>query len=115
MIYIRFGLIPEDERSKEFYRGEYIKTLDGVSVYNVFMDNGIPQIVLPNPCNEGSIDTIHGLLIDAIAFGKGVFIVEGNEIGIGSDGEPLIRNVKITEDVTKCFSYIAKTETEADR
>ena len=47
-IYIRFGEIPIDEKSKVFYNGEYIiKEEDGVSVFDCEFIDGRLRIILP--------------------------------------------------------------------
>lgn len=99
-IYIRFGEIPMDERSTE-HRGsgdgvEPTKKLDGVSVYDCFNSNGNPQIVIPTPINEHTLDTLWGLLNYS---DRPVYLVSGDKVGAGSDGEPLIKNIKIIEKI----------------
>ena len=53
------------------------------------------------PCSEGSVHT----LIDILFYNSKTFVylVTGNIVGYGSDNEPLIRNVKIVQDVTETF------------
>ena len=108
MRYIRFGGIPVDEVSTVFFRGDKTEKKEkGVSVYHCAVINGNYHICLPNPTTESAVDTIHGLLLQACSIkNKKVFLVEGNEVGIGSDGEPLIKNVRIIDDVTDRFGYI---------
>lgn len=101
--YIRFGAIPKDERSKkgngvlgDGY--ECVGYEDGVSVWNAVRINGKWCLVIPhgNSCTHGDItraafpDDCLGCSQDDL-----IYLVDGDEVGIGSDGEPLLRNVKI--------------------
>lgn len=97
--YIRFGEIPEDECSTE-YEGSGdsqrpVKKLDGVSVYDCYIDNRRhdgPQVVIPPNATARTLDTLWGLLNYS---DRPVYLVTGDRVGTGSDGEPLIKNVKI--------------------
>lgn len=101
MYYLRFGKIPEDEKSSIHYRGYYCGKEEGVSVYHCAIINHKPHIILPIPYSEGAMDTLYGLLF--YDKDKPVYIVTGKRIGTGHDGEPLIRDVKIIKDITKDF------------
>lgn len=101
MYYLRFGKIPEDEKSSIHYRGYYCGKEEGVSVYHCAIINNQPHIILPRPYSEGAMDTLYGLLF--YDKDKPVYIVTGKRIGTGHDGEPLIRDVKIIKDITKDF------------
>ena len=112
--YIRFGFIPENERSK---RGngvigdgyECIGHEQGVSVWNTVKINGVYCLVAPH----GDSNT-HGDF-STMAFPDDcygccpndppIYVVTGDEVGIGFDGEPLIRNVTIIEKLS--FDYFS--------
>lgn len=105
--YIRFGEIPPGEKSQEYFRDAPVKYLAGVSVYDAKLQNGKYHIVLPNPCNECTIDTIHGLLLDTIVSkSRRAYLVTGKLVGRGTDGEPLIRDINVIEDITEQFAFL---------
>lgn len=98
--FIRFGGIPKDEKSFN-HRQEYYEK--GVSVYNGLKrgKRGVP--IIPN---EDAINSFS--VVQRVAY-----FVEGKVVGAGSDGEPLLRNIKILSvaDVPVCdyrqkFKYI---------
>ena len=87
-LYIRYGEIPPDEKSKIHNRaGEIIGEEAGVSVFEYIEGRGI---VVPD--NEIARDDFFKL---SNTFWKNHYLVSGEEVGIGSDGEPLINNIKI--------------------
>lgn len=74
-VYLRFGLW--SARSKNWFTGEQEK---GLSVYRATVKDGIltPEDEICYMCE-----------------GRLAFPVTGEEVGRGSDGEPLLRNVKL--------------------
>lgn len=95
--YIRFGNIPKDEKSSIYFHGvDTGKKEIGVSVFNACKINGVYHIVIPNPCTGDTLD-------DIVRFMKyssePFFLVTGKKIGLGTDNEPLIINVKIIKDI----------------
>lgn len=104
--YIRFDEIPPDEKSK-IYRGDaIIGEEQGVSVYDTVFYDGEWKIIYPNPSTNHTADDIDGFISDITGCGDlRAYIVIGDKVGIGSDGEPLIKNVKIVEDITEQFKY----------
>ena len=110
--YIRIGEIPENGKSGIYDRaqGAYTKSEEGVSVYDAAFIRGKWHIVMPNPCTETTVDTIHGKLLhqcNKIFDHAEVYLVDGELIGFGSDGEPLLKNANIIEKLGKeYFSYI---------
>lgn len=99
-LYIRFGEIPEDERSIIYQNGEIIVGKEkGVSVWKAIEVSGYYYYpLLPENVNENTIIDYFDYLIDG---NKNVYLVTGNELEThGSDGEPLLRNVKIIKDIT---------------
>lgn len=101
MFYIRFGEIPKDERSSIHYRGMYCGKEEGVSVYDCAFIHGEYHIIVPCPITMGGLDTLTGFLF--YNKDKPVYFVEGEQVGTGHDGEPLIHNVKIIADITDGF------------
>ena len=87
-LYIRYGEIPPDEKSKIHNRaGEIIGEEVGVSVFEYIEGRGI---VIPD--TEKARDDFFML---SKMYWINHYLVSGDEVGVGSDGEPLISNVKI--------------------
>lgn len=107
--YIRIGEIPEGETSK-IYRGDsIIGTEKGVSVYNAVNIKNKWHIVMPIPFKGGQGHTYECLIHNVtgchfkIEQPQKVYLVTGCEVGTGSDNEPLIKNVKVIEEITKQY------------
>lgn len=107
--YIRVGEVPENETSK-IYRGDtVIGEEEGVSVYNAVKIKDKWHIVMPTPFTMGQGDTYETLIQEVtecrfeIDRPRKVFLVTGDETGIGSDNEPLIKNVRIIQEITKQY------------
>ena len=101
MFYIRFGEIPEDERSSIYYRGMYCGKEEGVSVYECIFTHGEYHVIVPCPITMGGLDTLTGFLF--YNKDKPVYYVVGEWVGTGHDGEPLLRNVRVIADITDRF------------
>lgn len=88
--YIRFGKIPEDERSKNFITGEKEK---GVSAYYAYYDVDDDKWVAEySDENPATYDDIKNRVKES----RGdIFLITGKEVGYGSDDEPLLKNVKV--------------------
>ena len=116
-IYIRIGEIPENEQSK-IHRRETVQYENGVSVWNaVLLEDGY-HLIAPlngNSCTYGDF-TNHAFPDEY--FGKNriptdlkIYVVTGDEVGYGSDNEPLLRNIKIIKTLPyNYFSYDYKGE-----
>ena len=103
LCYVRFGCaegpFPANERSLNSLTGELEP---GVSVYEALVRDGNYQILLP-PLSPTTITTLgmcyncaqglHGLENSPI------YEVEGDRIGTGSDGEPLLINCRVVRKV----------------
>lgn len=105
-VYIRFGGWPSDERSNNNVTG--FKE-EGVSVYE--MDHrGYPSINW-----EGNFGNAQDDLVSRITdlrrrrSDDPVFMVQGDVIGTGQDGEPLLRNVRVIRRIAS-----AKTASSTD-
>lgn len=96
-MYIRFGHIPFDGKSKIWDGEECIGEEDGVSVYRAFVDGDSVYVCLPIPLNKDAADTFYSI---AYYQNLPVFLVNGNPAGTGHDGEPLIKNVRIVKQLT---------------
>lgn len=96
-LYIRFGDIPKNEKSK-VYNGEIeIGTEKGVSVYPAFEDSeGNIVLGLSLPITKTSLYTQQHLLEYD---NRPCYLVSGDYVGKGTDGEPLLRNIKIIREI----------------
>ena len=94
MIFYRFGEIPKNEKSCIWRGEEKIGEEPGVSVYEAHKNiNGTYSPVLPFPTNEMAFNDF----IEHIAYFTGnKYLVTGDLLDeTGTNGEPLIKNVKI--------------------
>lgn len=103
--YIRIGTIPKDGKSKVWRGGTQVGEEVGVSCYDALFSHGKWNIVIPSPINEAKVSTLYGLLsqlgkLYKVDDPQRAYLVEGEWIGQGTDGEPLLRNVRIVEDIT---------------
>lgn len=87
--FIRFGDIPTNERSS-IYCGDSGKIGEeiGVSVYDAINIDGEWRIVMPKKMTYSTCVSLSGFI------DKEFQLVTGDLVGYGSDGEPLIVNVK---------------------
>lgn len=95
MIFYRFDDIPEDECSSVWdNNNEVIGKEKGVSVYEAHKNiNGTYSPVLPFPTNEMAFN---GFIYHIKYFTGNKYLVTGDLLDeTGTDGEPLIKNVKI--------------------
>lgn len=107
-IYIRIGEIPVDERSK-IHLGDKNEYENGVSVWNaVKLEDGY-HLVAPLHGNTYTYTDFISHAFPEEWYGKllpdslKIYVVTGDEIGKGSDNEPLLKNVKIIEELP--FDY----------
>lgn len=112
-LYIRFGDIPKDEKSK-VYNGEIeIGTEKGVSVYPAFEDlEGNIVLGLSLPVTKTSLYTQQHLLEYD---NRACYLVSGDYIGKGTDGEPLLRNIKIIREIKDFRVKQGEQETLCDK
>jgi len=96
-LYIRFGEIPTDEKSK-IYQGEIeVGTENGVSVYPAFKtDEGDIVLGLNLPITKTTLYTQQHLLEYD---NRPCYLVKGDYVGKDSDGQPLINNISIIEKI----------------
>ena len=101
-VYIRFGDIPKDGKSKVYRSGEVVKEEMGVSVWDCVFANDVPYPILPKGYNETSVSDYIGYL-----FGnKEVYLVTGREIGTGAVGEPLLENITVIREYTDDYECL---------
>jgi hypothetical protein len=91
-LYIRFGEIPSNEKSKIYCGEEEVGEEDGVSVYPAFELNGNVVVGLTLPITRTTLYTQQHLLEYD---NRPCYLVSGDYVGKGADGEPLIRNISI--------------------
>lgn len=96
-LYIRFGDIPTNGKSK-VYNGEIeIGIEEGISVYPAFEDKeGNIILGLNLPITKTSLHTQQHLLEYD---NRPCYLVTGDYVGKGTDGEPLIKNVRIIKEI----------------
>ena len=107
-LYIRFGEIPTNGKSK-VYRGDaIIREEAGVSVWRAIEANGRYYPVLPDEPNKNTIADYFEYVMNCNC---NVYLVTGNELCIeGADREPLLEDVKILKDITWCYKRDADIE-----
>ena len=96
-LYIRFGDIPTDEKSK-IYKGEIeVGTENGVSVYPGFKTSeGDIVLGLSLPITKTTLHTQQHLIeYDD----RPCYLVKGDYVGKDTDGQPLINSVSIIEKI----------------
>jgi hypothetical protein len=89
-LYIRFGDIPKNKRSKNYITGELEK---GVSCYEA-------EYNLKNNCFKlaGEVSNPGALIGHKLANSK-IYLITGEFIDYGSDGEPLLSRVKVLGEI----------------
>ena len=107
-LYIRFGKIPENEQSNMKHHFENIGKEVGVSCYRVHFNRGKYLPIIPIPCTEDTLCTLDYCLVEASKGLRPVYIITGDEVGMGVDKEPLLKNITIVEDISK--EYIGTYE-----
>ena len=94
--YIRFGRVPANERSSIHRRGELVGYEKGVSVWNCYYDVKLKQYVgvMPDNKTEDTEDDFNHYF-QMCNRDKIPYLVTGDEVGTGSDNEPLLVNVLV--------------------
>lgn len=83
--YLRFNDLPEGGKSKNYATGEIEA---GISCYALRWD-------LADQCYKRTGGGLDGAMIAYAIQGAPMYLVSGDQCGVGSDGEPVIDNVKI--------------------
>jgi len=87
-VFIRFGELPENKKSKRFC-GEVFEGYEkGVSVYEGIIDKEEIKLIMPSLTASACV-SLSGCLK------RKMYIVKGKIIGKGKDGEPLLKNLKV--------------------
>jgi hypothetical protein len=95
--YIRFGKIPDNEESGIYHGEEQTGKQEGVSVYPAIIDEkGNVAVGLSLPITATTLHTQQHLLEYD---NRPCYLVTGDCVGVGVDGEPLLKNVKIVEEI----------------
>lgn len=94
-LYIRFGGIPENEQS---YDNRNDRLEDGVSVYaceNAETDEDAPDDV-------GEAYYLAGTMLQTVfsLMHRDTYLVTGEQVGTGADGEPVIQDVEVVANLT---------------
>lgn len=94
--YIRFGDVPDSEASGVFNSDNgIVRNEDGVSVFESEIEGNIHKIVLPS-FSTGPLHDIGNFMSD----NKGkIYLVFGNKVGTGIYGEPLLKDLKIINEL----------------
>lgn len=100
-VYIRFGKIPDGEQSNMKQHSVTIGKEKGVSCYHAFYDKGKYLPIIPIPCTEDTLCTLDYCLNESSKGLRPVYLIIGDEVGIGADKEPLLRNIQILADISE--------------
>lgn len=101
-LYIRFGDLPINGKSKVYKGDEVVREEAGLSVWRAVESNGCYYPVLPEEPNENAISDYFDLLLNND--NRRVFLVTGDEISVeGADREPLLINVTIIKEITHYY------------
>lgn len=103
-VYLRFGHIPTDLKSKAHRGDGILREEKGVSVWNCTFVNDVPFPILPNNPTESCMADYFYML-----FGnKPVYLVKGTELqDVGSAGEPLLgTDITIVKEYTDDYEYL---------
>lgn len=99
--YIRFGEIPPNEVSGIYKSGERIGEEKGVSVYDAACINGEWRIVLPTKLKMEVGFDLYAFIdeYNRVPKTRKMYLVQGKEIGKGSTNEPLIKDIRIIQEL----------------
>ena len=103
-LYIRFGTIPEDEQSNQKQRFVNVGKEVGVSCYRAHCIDDKYLPVIPIPCTEDTLCTLDYCLLESSRGNRPVYLISGDVVGKGIEGEPLLQNITILEDIS--YYYI---------
>lgn len=97
-MYVRFGEAPASGRS---WNTETDTAEAGVSCYRAYWQDDEQHIISISVPDEGSMAQINMLLAD-----RPLYLIKGDEIGAGSDGEPVLAATGCTElDTVEVIYY----------
>ena len=103
--YIRIGENPCDGYSSIYKMGIKVGKEVGVSVYKAIKIDDKWHIVIPTPLKTNQGNTLEYLIkqVCRSTDSRKIYLVTGEEVGVGSDNEPLLKNIEIVEDLTSSF------------
>ena len=105
-LYIRFGEIPSDGKSKVHRGDEIVREEAGVSVWRAVENCGCYYPILPEEPNENTISDYFHMLLHS---DEKVYLVTGTEMFIeGADREPLLMDVIILKDISHYYRHTSK-------
>lgn len=84
-VYLRFNDLPKNGKSKNFATSEEEK---GVSCYSLIWD-------VVSGCYKRTEEGLEGAMVAYAIQGAPIYFVTGKECGIGSDGEPVLKDAKV--------------------
>ena len=100
-LYIRFGELPPDGKSKVHRSDDILRDEGGLSVWRAVEANYGYYPILPEDANESAIADYFDFLLND---DSNVYLVTGTEMCIeGADREPLLMDVKVLEDITYLY------------
>ena len=105
-IYLRFGIIPKNLKSKVHKGDAILKEEKGISVWNCAFVNDVPFPLLPNNPSESCMADYFYMLLG----NKPVYLVTGTELSEkGSVGEPLLNaDITVIKDYSEDYEYLKK-------
>lgn len=97
-VYIRYGEIPANGKSKIYFGDALVGEEPGVSVWETYRVDNVYFPKLPDEPNENAVADYFDYLLNR---DKRVYLVTGNRIRVeGHDREPLLEDVKIIRELT---------------
>lgn len=122
--YIRIGTIPRSGRSRigAAYRtlrqrfGSVPEFERGISVYEAAFDPAHNKWVIPAYYIDSYLLGLCDLLIEAVCGRRKIYLVTGRRVrdAEGSDGEPLLRDVKIIKELSPTEVYNSEAWEDPD-
>lgn len=103
--YIRFKPLPPSGKSSIYSHGDKIGEEIGISVFDAVNINDTWHIVMPMPITQNMLDDIYSLLNYS---NEGIYLVEGEQIGTGTDNEPLIKDAVVLKEISMMFRPLNK-------
>lgn len=105
-LYIRFGELPKDGKSRVHISGEPCVEEAGVSVYRAIEANGVYYPELPEESNAAGVSDYFRYLMES---DSSVYLVTGDLLWLeGHDREPLLANPVVIADLTHFYRQTNK-------
>lgn len=100
-LYIRFGELPKDGKSRVYISGEPCVKEAGVSVYKAVEAGGRYWPLLPEESNAAGVSDYFRFLMES---DSPVYLVTGDLLWLeGHDREPLLANPVVIADLTHIY------------